>query len=226
MSKQGFVVYYRVSTDKQGRSGLGLDAQRATVETYLGGARILAEFKEVESGKLDKRPALERALRSAKLHRAPLLVAKVDRLTRSVAFLSRLLESGVEVRFCDLPQVEGPAGKFMLNQMVAVAELEAGLISARTKAALAAAKARGTKLGGFRGWKIGRTAAIAGRAAGTARANARAAELEPIVMEIRQSGITSACGLAKAFNERGIPASRGGLWRAHQTGRLMDRLDL
>lgn len=148
-----FVAYYRVSTAKQGASGLGLEAQRKAVADYLNGGhwRIAAEFTEVESGRKAARPELEKALAAARLHKAPLIVAKLDRLTRSVSFLSRLLDAGVEVRFCDLPQIEGPQGRFLLNSMVAVAELEAGLISQRTKAALAAAKARGKRLGGDRG---------------------------------------------------------------------------
>ena len=148
-----FVAYYRVSTGKQGKSGLGLEAQRAAVATYLNGGdwSIVAEHTEVESGKRADRPALEQALAAARLHRAALVVSKVDRLTRSVAFLSRLLEAGVDVRFADLPVIEGATGRFLLQQMVAVAELEAGIISARTKAALAAAKRRGVKLGGDRG---------------------------------------------------------------------------
>jgi DNA invertase Pin-like site-specific DNA recombinase len=150
-----FVCYYRVSTGRQGKSGLGLDAQRAAVATYLNGGswQIFDEFTEVESGKRPDRPALDKALAAARLHRASLVVSKVDRLTRSVAFLSRLLEAGVDVRFADLPQIEGATGRFLLQQMVAVAELEAGMISARTKAALAAAKKRGKKLGGNRGVK-------------------------------------------------------------------------
>ncbi len=105
----GFVIYVRVSTDKQGRSGLGLEAQREAVRTYLNGGNwhIIAEHQEVESGRSDARPALDAALADARLHRCPLVVAKVDRLTRSVAFLSKLLDSGVEVRFADLPQIEG-----------------------------------------------------------------------------------------------------------------------
>ena len=148
-----FVAYYRVSTGRQGKSGLGLEAQRQAVATYLNGGdwQIVDEHTEVESGKNSDRPALEKALAAARLHRAALVVSKVDRLTRSVAFLSRLLEAGVDVRFADLPQIEGATGRFMLQQMVAVAELEAGMISTRTKAALAAAKKRGTVLGGFRG---------------------------------------------------------------------------
>src|SRR5215207_1259770 len=149
MARGGFVAYYRVSTTKQGSSGLGLEAQREAVARYLddGSWQIVAEFTEVESGKNNARPELERALAAARLHRVPLVVANVSRLTRSVAFLSRLLEAGVEVRFCDLPQIEGPTGRFMLQQMAAVAELEAGMISDRTRRALAAAKARGKRLG-------------------------------------------------------------------------------
>ena len=121
------MAYYRVSTRKQGRSGLGIAAQQEAVEHYLNGGdwRIVGEFTEVESGRRKDRPELERALAAARLHRVPLVVAKVDRLTRSVAFLSRLLEAGVDVRFADLPSIEGPAGRFMLQQMAAVAELEA-----------------------------------------------------------------------------------------------------
>ena len=145
----GFVAYYRVSTGRQGKSGLGIEAQRAGVESYLNGGdwHIAAEFTEVESGKRSDRPELDKALAAARLHRVPVVVSKVDRLARSTAFLSRLLEAGVDVRFADLPPIEGGTGRFMLQQMVAVAELEAGMISARTKAALAAAKKRGTKLG-------------------------------------------------------------------------------
>ena len=108
------------------------------------------EFTEVESGKQAARPQLDAALKAARLHRAAIVVSKVDRLTRSVAFLSRLLEANVDVRFADQPQIEGPTGRFILQQMASVAELEAGMISKRTKDALAAAKRRGTKLGGYR----------------------------------------------------------------------------
>jgi hypothetical protein len=112
---------HRVSTTKQGRSGLGVEAQRQAVTNYLNGGtwRIVAEFTEVESGRRSDRPALDKALAAARVHQVPLVVAKVDRLTRSVAFLSRLLEAGVDVRFSDLPQIEGPSGRFMLQQMAA-----------------------------------------------------------------------------------------------------------
>jgi len=111
-----FIAYYRVSTDQQGRSGLGLDAQKETVRGFLNGGdwTLVDEVIEVESGRLADRPQLARALAQCRIMRATLVVANVSRLTRSVAFLSRLLEAGVDVRFCDLPQIEGPTGKFML----------------------------------------------------------------------------------------------------------------
>jgi DNA invertase Pin-like site-specific DNA recombinase len=174
-----FVAYYRVSTGKQGKSGLGIEAQREAVKAYLNGGdwAIVAEFTEVESGKRSDRPALEQALTAARLHRASLVVSKVDRLTRSVAFLSRLLEVGVDVRFADLPAIEGATGRFLLQQMITVAELEAGMISDRTKKALAAAKRRGKVLGGNRGVTPGRKMQEASRKSLQARSAARAAEI-------------------------------------------------
>jgi DNA invertase Pin-like site-specific DNA recombinase len=223
-----FVAYYRVSTARQGRSGLGVEAQREAVAAYLDGGRwrIVAEFTEVESGVRADRPELDKALAAARLHKAALVVAKVDRLTRSVAFLSRLLEAGVDVRFCDLPQIEGPTGRFMLQQLVAVAELEAGLISARTKAALAQAKRRGVKLGGFReGARLTAKARARGRAVRQAKADARAADIGPTIEEIRQTGIVSLASIAAALNDRGIPTPRGGSqWSAVQVGRILERL--
>src|SRR6516164_103932 len=176
-----FIAYYRVSTDKQGKSGLGLEAQRQAVANYLDGGdwKIVAEFTEVETGKRSDRPQLDAALKAARLHQAALVVSKVDRLTRSVAFLSRLLEANVDVRFADLPSIEGATGRFILQQMASVAELEAGMILDRTKKALAAAKKRGTKLGGFRGFmptaRMGKLAAEARQE----RAEARAAVTLP-----------------------------------------------
>lgn len=227
MAKGDFIAYLRVSTERQGKSGLGLEAQREAVRTYLNGGkwRIIAEHVEVESGRNAVRPALDAALAAARLHRVPLVVAKVDRLTRSVAFLSRLLEAGVEVRFCDMPQLEGPAGRFMLNQMVAVAELEAGMISARTKAALQAAKARGTKLGGHRGGTLAPAISEAGRAKQAARAAARVSDLAPTIAGLQAAGITSATGLARALTARGVPTARGGsAWSTVQVQRVLARL--
>lgn len=221
-----FVVYLRVSTAKQGNSGLGVEAQRAAVATYLNGGRwkIAAEFVEVESGRKSDRPELEKALTFARLRKLPLVVAKVDRLTRSVAFLSRLLEAGVDVRFADLPQIEGPTGRFMLQQMASVAELEAGLISSRTRAALAAAKARGVRLGGDRGV----IPTIDTRAKATAsildKANAVAIDLEPVIRRLKNEGATSLRDIANGLNNAGIPTPRGGSWQAVQVSRVLSRL--
>lgn len=227
--KQRFVAYYRVSTDRQGRSGLGLEAQREAVARYLNGGswEIIAEFTEIESGRRSDRPQLDQALAAARVHRAPLIVAKVDRLTRSVSFLSRLLEAGVDVRFADLPAIEGPTGRFILQQMVAVAELEAGMIAARTKAALAAAKARGKKLGGHRGVTLSNEARAMGRAARTQRANARATDIGPLIAELQTDDASQSLRmLARALNERGIPTARGnGQWSAAQVARVLQRLD-
>ena len=235
-----FVSYCRVSTARQGRSGLGLDAQRAAVKGYLNGGdwRLVGEFVEVESGRNDARPELARALACARLHRAALVVAKVDRLTRSLAFLSRLLEAGVDVRFCDLPQIEGPTGRFMLQQMAAVAELEAGMISDRTRKALAAkavwyaglddasravlrAAGRPVQLGGDRGARLSDAQREKGRAALSARARARAADLAPVVAELRAAGTSTLADLAAGLNDRGVPANRGGKWSPVQVARVL-----
>jgi DNA invertase Pin-like site-specific DNA recombinase len=222
-----FVAYYRVSTGKQGKSGLGLEAQRAAVATYLNGGdwSIVAEHTEVESGKRADRPALEQALAAARLHRAALVVSKVDRLTRSVAFLSRLLEAGVDVRFADLPVIEGATGRFLLQQMVAVAELEAGMISARTKAALAAAKRRGVKLGGDRGGRAPAKARRAGNEAMRRAADTRAADVAPAIKHARAAGCESLRAIAAYLNSRAIPTARGdGQWSAVQVARVIERL--
>jgi DNA invertase Pin-like site-specific DNA recombinase len=222
-----FVAYYRVSTGRQGKSGPGLEAQREAVKTYLndGDWEIVDEHTEIERGKRSDRPALEKALASARLHRASLVVSKVDRLTRSVAFLSRLLEAGVDVRFADLPQIEGATGRFMLQQMVAVAELEAGLISDRTKKALAAAKRRGVKLGGNRGVTPSAKMHAASKKALQARADARAADIAPAIAELRAAGARSLQAIANGLNAKRIPTARGnGDWTPTQVMRVLDRL--
>jgi DNA invertase Pin-like site-specific DNA recombinase len=229
-----FVAYYRVSTSRQGRSGLGLEAQRTAVKNYLNGGNwsIVAEHTEVESGRKSDRPALDKALAAARLHRCPLVVSKVDRLTRSVAFLSRLLEANVDVRFADLPQIEGATGRFLLQQMVAVAELEAGMISARTKAALGAAKVRGVKLGGTRIRKsdgnavvISNAAQQQGAAANRSRALARATDLAPTIAHIRAEGAETLAAIAAGLNDAGIPTPRGqGTWSPMQVKRTLEAL--
>ena len=226
MADGSFVAYYRVSTDRQGRSGLGLDAQRKTVADFLNGGSwsLLNEFVEVESGKAAARPELEKALARCRVMNATLVVANVSRLTRSVAFLSRLLEAGVEVRFCDLPKIEGPTGRFMLQQMAAVAELEAGLISDRTKKALAATKARGQKLGNPGNLRNREVGSANGLAVRIKAANARAADLAPIIREIREGGGVSLREIAEALNKRGFYTAKGKSWSAVQIQRMLARI--
>ena len=180
------VAYYRVSTARQGASGLGLEAQQEAVRTHLNGGdwRLVAEFTEVESGKKADRPQLERALAACAAYRAKLVIAKLDRLSRDAHFLLGLDKAGVDFVACDMPH----ANRLTVGIMALVAEEEGKAISARTKAALGAAKARGVKLGGFRGTAIsdhGRASSAASRAAS---ANARAADVLPIVEEVRASG--------------------------------------
>lgn len=142
-----------------------------------------------------------------------------------MSFLTRLLDSGVDVRFCDLPRIEGPTGRFILQQMASVAELEAGFISDRTKKALAAAKARGKKLGGDRG-VIGEATWLAGAAAVRTRSLERAKDLKPTIEELRRGGVTSLSGIAEALTATGIPTARGGsTWSAVQVSRVLARID-
>jgi DNA invertase Pin-like site-specific DNA recombinase len=230
MAKGKFISYLRVSTDKQGRSGLGLEAQRAAVETYLNGGRwtLAAEYVETESGKRSDRPKLAKALAHAKAIGSTVVFAKLDRLTRNVDLLRSLVASDVDLVFCDLPHVPpGAMGRFLLTQMASVAELEAGLISERTKAALAAAKARGVKLGNpngaraLKGKQVGNEQAVA-----TVKANAehRAANLRAIVEDLRAQGICTVRGIAAELNERGILTPRGGAWHPTSAARLLSRL--
>jgi DNA invertase Pin-like site-specific DNA recombinase len=228
MAEGRFVSYLRVSTTKQGASGLGLEAQRETVSSFLNGGKwqLVGEFVEVESGtaKGDNRPELDKALARCRVMGAKLIVANVSRLTRNPDFMTKLVAADVEVRFCDLPQIEGPAGKFMIRQMLAVAELEAGLISERTRKALAAAKARGVRLGGDRGnlpavASQGRAVSLRVRREKAAR---KAIDLLPIVQDIKASGALSLRQIAATLNERGIWTARGGKWSAVQVQRLLE----
>ncbi|MGT2503914.1 recombinase family protein [Bradyrhizobium guangxiense] len=231
MAEGKFVSYLRVSRDKQGKSGLGLEAQRAAVESYLNGGKwkVLAEYVEVESGKRNDRPKLTAALAHAKVSGAKVVFAKLDRLTRDVDLLRSLAASNVDLVFCDLPSVPpGAMGRFLLTQMASVAELEVGLIGERTKAALAAAKARGVKLGNPNGAR-----ALQGKQIGNADAVAkikenavqRAADLKGIVEDITGSGITTMRGIADELHSRGIRAPRGDVWHPTAVSRLLIRLN-
>lgn len=224
---QGFIAYYRVSTERQGRSGLGLEAQREAAQRHVerDGGQILAEFIEVESGTLDRRPTLEKALRAARAHGATLIVAKLDRLARSARFLLTIVEGAGDggVVFADLPSIPaGPVGKFLLTQMAAVAELEAGLISERTKAALQAAKARGVKLGNPRLLAGDKATAMKASKAASDKARDRAAEIRPYVDQARSAGATSLAQIARALEARGIRTPRGKVnWSPAQVARLI-----
>jgi DNA invertase Pin-like site-specific DNA recombinase len=217
-----FVAYYRVSTQKQGRSGLGLEAQQRAVRDYLNGGdwKLIAELTEIESGKRSDRPKLAEALKLCRLHGAKLIIAKLDRLARNVAFVSSLIEASVEFEAVDFPQ----ANRFTIHIMAAVAEHEARMISDRTRAALQSAKARGIKLGGFRG-RAGTAADCAkARQAKSAAAAARVADLAPVIAEIRATGHTSLRAIASSLDFRGIPAPRGGKWSAPQVRSALARL--
>jgi DNA invertase Pin-like site-specific DNA recombinase len=213
MAAGKFVAYYRVSTERQGRSGLGLEAQRKAVEDYLNGGSwtLAAEFVEVESGKRSDRPELTRALAACRRLGATLVIAKLDRLSRNVAFVSNLMEAGVEFIAVDFPQ----ANRLTIHILAAVAEHEREMISARTKAALAAAKARGVKLGNPNiTAEVQAKGALAGLAVRRQKATARAADLRPIIDGIKATSATSLRAIAAELDARGVPAPRGGRWSA------------
>ena len=216
-----YVTYLRVSTDRQGKSGLGLDAQRKAVADHVAGkGEIAAEYVEIESGKKNDRPQLARALAEAKRIGAVLLIAKLDRLARNVAFIANLLEAGVEIAAADMPE----ANRFLLHVMAAVAEHEAQAISDRTRAALAAAKARGVALG----WSIPgraeeqRQAARKGAERNARKADQHAANVLPIIRQIAAPG-ASLRQIADELNTRGIKTARGGLWYAATVRNIMAR---
>lgn len=215
-----YVAYYRVSTARQGKSGLGLDAQRHAVLSHLNGVTPLSEFTEVESGRKNDRPQLTAALSACRLHRATLIIAKLDRLARNVAFVSNLMESGVEFQACDFPT----ANRLTIHILSAVAEHEAKMISDRTRAALAAAKERGTVLGGFRGHAGTCTDLAKARAVRAAKADSRAIDLAPTIRQLRSEGANSLRAIASGLNAQGITAPRGGKWSAAQIRAMHQRL--
>jgi len=217
-----FVSYLRVSTDRQGASGLGLEAQREAIDRHVRSApgTLLAEFIEIESGKNNSRPEIAAALAAARARRATLIIAKLDRLSRNVAFIAALMDSGVDFVAADMPM----ANRLTVHILAAVAEHEREMISQRTRAALAAAKARGVKLGNpllRAGDK--RTAALA-TLAKKRQAQVRAREIAPYIEAARMAGCFSLNQIAAALTARGIRTPGGGQeWNATQVRRAVAR---
>jgi DNA invertase Pin-like site-specific DNA recombinase len=223
MKNPKFVSYLRVSTERQGASGLGLEAQRKAVTDYLNGGHwtIVAEFVETESGANDDRPKLAAAMATARAHGATLVIAKLDRLSRDAHFLLGLQKAGVRFVAADMPE----ANEMVVGMMAVVAQAERKMISKRTKDALAAAKARGQVLGGFKGYvPTAEDRAASGRAL-AAKANAKAADLAPIISRLDPDGAMSLRKLAGALTGEGIPTPGGSsVWTAVQVSRVRNRL--
>ncbi|MCW2286686.1 DNA invertase Pin-like site-specific DNA recombinase [Rhodoblastus acidophilus] len=222
------VAYLRVSTVRQGKSGLGLEAQRERIQQFAmaEGLEIIGELVEVETGKgsdaLSRRPQLAAALAMARLHHAPILAAKLDRISRDVHFISGLMAHRVPFIIAELGADADP---FMLHIYAALAEKERSLIAKRTREALAAAKARGKLLGGFRGRAGTAEDCAKGRAVKTAKADDFAATLRPIIAQLNPDGAMSLHALADALSNRGVPtpAGKGRAWTAMAIKRILDR---
>ena len=220
------VAYIRVSTDKQGRSGLGLEAQRAAIEAYAAAnaAQIIAEYVEVESGRRDDREQLTAALRHTRVHGARLAIAKLDRMARRAAFLMALKESGTDFVALDIPN----ANTMTVGVMAVMAQAEAEAISERTKAAMAAAKARGQAFGNPNGAAAlhaagkGNTDAVR---AIKGKADAFAADLSETLADVWAEGHTTLKAQAQELNRRGIKTARGGRWHPSSVANLHKRLE-
>jgi len=225
MLMRNAVPYYRVSTVRQGRSGLGIEAQRTTVQRFAEAEAItlLPEHVEVETGKgadaLDRRPQLATALAAARSAKCPVLVAKLDRLSRDVAFISGLMAQRIPFIVAELGADADP---FMLHLYAALAEKERRLIGERTRAALSARKVQGARLGNR---SNASQAALLGREAQIAEADRFAANVLPRVEAIRASGVSSLAGIAGALNNRGIRSARGGRWHVSSVQNLLARAE-
>ena len=219
------ISYLRVSTARQGASGLGLEAQRAAVATFVaaGEHSMIAEYVEIESGARAARPHLNTALASCRLHRATLVIAKLDRLARNVSFIANLMDGGVEFVACDMPH----ANRLTLHLLAAIAEHEREMISQRTKAALQAARARGVRLGNpsGAGALLKGCSAAAGRSAAVRRAKAaaHAAAVAPTFAELTSERI-SFRAMAKVLNHRGVPSPTELSWYPEQVRRTQLRI--
>ena len=218
------VAYYRVSTERQGRSGLGLDAQRERCAQFVAGngLELVEAFTEVETGKgsdaLDRRPQLAAALAAARRHRGQVLVAKLDRLSRDVHFIAGLMAQRVPFLVAELGADVDP---FMLHIYAALAEKERRMISERTRAALAVRKGQGAKLGNRTNLAV---AGVLGSARTAAAALRFAENTAPLIHQVRASGVTSLRGIARILNARGVRTARGGKWAATQVGAVLHRI--
>ena len=229
MGTKSYAGYLRISTRGQQQSGLGLEGQRAAISAHING-NSMKEFVECESGRRNDRPELSRALDYCRRTGATLIIAKMDRLSRNARFILELIDSNVELIFCDLPQCSGPAGRMMLTMMAGFAEMEAGLISERTKAALAACKARGVRLGNPDGGRAltahiaahGNAPAMVGKAKAAA---SRAAPWRETIESMVHAGMT-AYGIAAALTAKGERTARGSVWTTCAVARLIRRLEI
>lgn len=229
MDTKTYAGYLRISTRGQQQSGLGIESQRATISAHINGNPV-KEFVECESGRRNDRPELSRALAYCRRTGSTLIIARLDRLSRNARFILELLDSDVPLEFCDMPNLSGATGRFLLNSMAAVAQLEAGLISERTKAALQAAKARGVVLGARRGKSpLSAYLKAHGNGAGVAGCKAKAlarAECWRETLETMISAGLSNCGIARKLNAQGEKSVRGGSWTPTAVKVVLGRLEI
>ena len=227
-----YIAYCRVSTDRQGISGLGLEAQEATIRRHLreDDRLVLPVMVEVESGTRRTRPVLRQAVARCQVMGATLILARLDRLARDSEFVSTIRKSGIAIEFCDVPASKGATGEFVLSTLANVAQLEAGLIAERTKAALAQVKMRGVKLGGDRGHRHTAEDARAFGALGgqvrAAKADASALAASFMLDEVRQrlGADASLQAMAREMNAIGAKTPRGGQWTATAVKRAAERV--
>lgn len=224
MEENRFVAYLRVSTQRQGTSGLGLQAQQEIIQKYLNGKTPIAEFVEVESGRKYDRPKLHEALELCKKKKATLIVAKMDRLSRNVAFTSQLLDSSIEIVFCDFPK----ANRLVLTIISAISEYEAGLIRQRTKAALQVKKEQGCQLGKPENLMQNMDKAIVN----SRKTNQEKARNNPnnkravAILRSLVNKTTNYSEMARVLNDEGFLTSRGGRFSAKQVSILLNRYQI
>ena len=224
MEDNVYVAYLRISTQRQGSSGLGLQAQQEIIQKYLNGKTPIAEFVEVESGRKSDRPKLHEALELCKKKKATLIVAKMDRLSRNVTFTSQLLDSGIEIVFCDFPR----ANRLVLTIIAAISEYEAGLIRQRTKAALQVKKEQGCQLGKPENLMRNLGKAIAN----SRKTNQERAHNNPnnkravAILRSLINKTTNYSEMARVLNDEGFLTSRGGRFSAKQVSILLNRYQI